>query len=101
MYESPIGLIQEEMEIYAEGEILRAVQKVGVNVDKEELLRALAYDREQYVKGYKDGVNAVCERIEKILINKLREYVYSQDPYEQGKFSAYGDALEIVKEEMS
>jgi hypothetical protein len=101
MFESPIQVLQTSMQMEMEGEILKAVQRVGVNVDKEELLRALAYDREQYVKGYKDGVNAVCERIEEILINKLREYVYSQDPYEQGKFSAYGDALEIVKEEMS
>ena len=35
MYESPITLI----------------------VDKEELLKALKYDRDQYNEGYKDGVN--------------------------------------------
>lgn len=38
-----------------EGDILRAVQKYGINVDKEELLRALQYDRNQYEKGYDDG----------------------------------------------
>lgn len=37
-----------------EGEIYKAVMDVGVNVDKEELLKALQYDREQYQKGYKD-----------------------------------------------
>lgn len=29
--------------------------KCGVNVDKEELLKALKYDREQYEKGYRDA----------------------------------------------
>ena len=37
-----------------EGEIYKAVMNVGVNVDKEELLKALQYDRGQYQKGYKD-----------------------------------------------
>ncbi len=37
-----------------EGEILKAVQNVGVNVDKDELLKALQYDRNQYQKGYAD-----------------------------------------------
>ena len=37
-----------------EGEIYKAVMNVGVNVDKEELIKALQYDREQYQKGYKD-----------------------------------------------
>lgn len=101
MWESPIQFLQTQMQMETDGEMLRAVQKVGVNVDKEELIRALAYDRGQYYKGYKDGVNAVCERIEELLTNKLREYVYSQDSYEQGKFAAYGDALDIVRQELS
>ena len=37
-----------------DNEILKAVQNVGVNVDKEELLKALQYDRGQYQKGYDD-----------------------------------------------
>lgn len=37
-----------------ESEIYKAVMNVGVNVDKEELVKALQYDREQYQKGYKD-----------------------------------------------
>ena len=30
--------------------------QVGYSVDKEELIKALNYDREQYDKGYRDGV---------------------------------------------
>ena len=33
----------------------RAVQSYGINVDKDELIRALQYDREQYYKGYADA----------------------------------------------
>ena len=35
--------------------IVRACMNVGVNVDKDELVKALAYDRHQYEKGYVDG----------------------------------------------
>lgn len=53
-YQSPIEVIQTQMRNQIEGNIYQAVMNVGVNVDKEELLKALQYDREQYQKGYKD-----------------------------------------------
>jgi len=53
-YQSPIDVITGQMNIFYENEICRAVQKVGVYVDKNELLRALQYDRRQYQKGYAD-----------------------------------------------
>ena len=53
-YQSPIDLIMGQMNLSLEGEICKAVQKVGVNVDREELLKALQYDRGQYQKGYND-----------------------------------------------
>ena len=53
-YESPIHLINDRMRIEVEGKIIKAIQKVGVYVDKDELLKALAYDRDQYLRGYVD-----------------------------------------------
>lgn len=38
---------------------LKLYKKVGINVDKEELLKALIYDRVQYDKGYEDAMNEV------------------------------------------
>lgn len=38
--------------------VVKTCVKMGVNVDKEELLKALAYDRHQYEKGYADGRRA-------------------------------------------
>lgn len=55
MYESPIKIITGKMQTRFDDEIFRAVQNVGINVDREELLKALEYDRGQYEKGYKDG----------------------------------------------
>lgn len=53
-YQSPIEVIQTQMRNQIEGEIYKAVMNVGVNVDREELMKALAYDRNQYQKGYAD-----------------------------------------------
>ena len=55
MYESPIKVVQGELETQLEGEILKAVHRVGVAVDRDELIRALRYDREQYQKGFDDA----------------------------------------------
>lgn len=53
-YESPIKLIQSQMRNQIDEYILKTVMNVGVDVDKEELIKALAYDRGQYQKGYDD-----------------------------------------------
>lgn len=61
MYESPITLYVQNMEsqLYQKKEqtVWEAVNALGVVVDEEELFKALKYDRDQYSKGYKDGVN--------------------------------------------
>ena len=58
MWESPIKVMQKQVKMQMEGEILKAVQEVGIVVDKEELMKALKHDREQYEKGYADGFNS-------------------------------------------
>lgn len=55
MYESPIQLTSN-VRTEVDNEIYRAIMKYGVNVDKDELIKALRYDRDQYDKGYTDGV---------------------------------------------
>lgn len=59
MYQSPIDVIYGDIEVKFENSILSAVRKVDINVDKDELLKALKYDRDQYKKGYEDGKNTV------------------------------------------
>ena len=45
------------------GCIIEACMKMGINIDKEELLQALEYDRGQYEKGFDDGIKARDEEI--------------------------------------
>lgn len=73
-YQSPIEMIQGEMRMYMDGEILKAVQNVGVNVDKDELLKALAYDRDQYNKGFHDAEPKVGRWIEEYNGNGWNDY---------------------------
>ena len=54
-YQSPIQTIASQIEMSMDGEILKACQRVGVDVNKAELVKALEYDRGQYEKGYKNG----------------------------------------------
>ena len=62
MWESPINQILGEMQITYENECMKVVQSYGLDVNKEELTKALQYDRNQYDKGYKAGYeNAIDE----------------------------------------
>lgn len=60
MYESPIMEFTKEISrtlVEAKDEmILKTVQNIGVTVDKDELIKALSYDRKQYAKGYRDAM---------------------------------------------
>ena len=55
-YESPIKTYLSEIETEFSDAVFRAVQRVGIDVDKEELIKALKYDRKQYEQGYHDGI---------------------------------------------
>lgn len=57
MYLSPIDIVTEPITYKLDDAILSAVGKVGIHVDKDELLKALEYDRNQYSKGFIDGYN--------------------------------------------
>ena len=59
MYKSPVEFyiedIQHQMVKQMDEEMYQVVLHYVPNVDKDELIRALQYDREQYVNGYADG----------------------------------------------
>ena len=67
MYKSPIELIvsdcYNQMIEQQENQVYRAIQSAGVNVDKDELVKALMYDRNQYQQGYMDGAMRLAEKI--------------------------------------
>ena len=67
MYESPIKIITGQIKTKYEDEIYRAVQNVGINVDREELLKALEYDRGQYATGFEDGSKHTMRQIKDLM----------------------------------
>jgi hypothetical protein len=83
MYESPISVffdrVVDDLKKQQDEHIYRAVVDVGVSVDKDELVKALNYDRGQYEKGYDDGYGAALREL-----IRCRECKYSCDIYGDG-----------------
>ena len=61
MYESPINVIISKLCTQFESDCMKSVQSYGFDVDKEELAKALNYDRKQYEKGHTDGYNKAID----------------------------------------
>ena len=77
MYESPIRIVIDDMtrKIIQQQEdyVIEEIQKINVDVDKEELIKALKYDREQYEYGYKDGYEQGFEDAKQKIIRAIKE----------------------------
>ena len=65
---------------------LEEIRKYDVKVDKEELVKALKYDRNQYEKGYAQGRQETAEKILTTIYRRLRYATFQQT-----------FALEVVK----
>ena len=61
-YESPIYIyekpISSQIASKKEEMVLEYIYNLGIDCNKEELIKALKYDRDQYDKGFKDGYHA-------------------------------------------
>ena len=61
-YESPITVMIEringQIKYEAENAVYEEIRRIGVEVDKNELIKALRYDRWQYEEGYRRGYSA-------------------------------------------
>lgn len=83
MYKAPIEIFRvvddiiQQVEKGTEKAVHQAVIKCGVNVDKEELKKALMYDREQYDKGYVDGVREFVKKIREIFFRYSHLHSYA------------------------
>lgn len=64
MYESPIEVITNKLQLEYENNIMKVIQGYAINVNKEELIKALKYDRDQYRKGYEDGMRDALNKTE-------------------------------------
>lgn len=67
-YEAPIKLfhsepITEKIKDETDELILQSVAKIGVIVNRDELVKALAYDRAEYERGLRDGMQIAEKEI--------------------------------------
>ncbi len=87
-YESPVKLVQtepfiEHLRDETDNMIYRAVIHADVDMDREELIKALEYDRGQYEKGYADGlsykppINTNADRIRAMSDEELATTFYN------------------------
>jgi hypothetical protein len=64
-YKSPIQVRVEQavkaFNLQVENEVYKVVQNYEINVDKDELIKALQYDRNQYELGYRAGYRKASE----------------------------------------
>ena len=86
-YESPIKVYQNEMKTKMDNDIFEIVQSYSISVDKAELVKALKYDRQQYEKGFKDGVRKFVE--------KWKEFSHSREVIWDT-----GEVMDILAEEL-
>lgn len=84
-YKSPITTFVERINADLRSEelkeVMRATVRLGVEVDKEELLKALRYDRKQYEKGLADGcrhnVDELRREVEKNTAEAIRAALHA------------------------
>ena len=96
MYKSPIekiyGELQTQMVQEDENMVMKAIRKVEVDVDKEDLIKALQYDRNQYTKGYEDGKNEVLDKIR----IEIKHFMYNVNPSSSESDYACNYILDIL-----
>lgn len=83
MYESPINIIISKLCTKLESNCIKSVQSYGFDADKEELAKALNYDRKQYEKGHTDGYNNAiddfirkCEMESRVILDEITHLSY-------------------------
>lgn len=98
-YTSPISQITGEItsKIIRDKEdhlITVVSQQVGYRVDKDELVKALNYDRDQYTKGYKEAQDKFQQKAMDALAQISLEECTSDNPQYK---KAMSKALDIIK----
>lgn len=78
MYESPITLYTKELQYKFEGDILAVMRNYGISVDRDELIKALRYDRMQYDYGYADGLRCANKTAITIFAEQVKMLFYEE-----------------------
>ena len=79
MYINPIEIIMEDIKRSIDTNTMRILQGYNINVDKDELIKALSYDRDQYNKGYEDAKKDVLSTIDNFI--SMDEYYHPESKH--------------------
>lgn len=89
MWESPINVMEiqdsfvSEIKEKTEEMVCTEIKRIGIDVNKEELIKALQYDRGQYEKGYSDGyaksIDEFAERLKDLIAKNVEDAESSND----------------------
>jgi hypothetical protein len=74
MFDCGIHAIQEQIQMEYEDNVVKAVQKVGISIDKPQLERALLDAKSFYNDGYKDAKKEMFEEVTRIIKNEYCAY---------------------------
>ena len=101
MYKSPIQIytdrIIEPTKSKFDEQCMKAVVNVGIDVDKDELIKALKYDRNQYEKGYQDCTEEHVKVLEKALDIAIDKYTCG---YPNMRDKVKNEIMNIAKREV-
>lgn len=92
MWESPIDVMEiqdsfvSEIKEKTEEMVFTEIKRIGIDVDKEELIKALQYDRNQYGKGYKDGYEKAIDEFARRLKYENRQTMSTMVKYSFEEF---------------
>ena len=88
MYNSPVviypgDVISKNFKDTIDDSIVMEIQReYGIAVDKDELIKALQYDRGQYSRGYRDGYDEArkdCTKTIGYILGELKEIIAAYD----------------------
>lgn len=100
-WRSPIEEIIQTVENQYEENLFKSIQKVEIVVDREELIKALAYDRDQYEKGYADGMRDAVDKLRAIMYHKAFEEDSDMQKWDSGcwiRYKMFENALKEVQQ---
>lgn len=69
-YQSPVQIISQGFRTALEDDVMKAIHSYGIYVDKDELIKALQYDRDQYERGFADGCAGYHKQSEWISVDE-------------------------------
>ena len=74
-YQSPVEIVSQNIREKFEGDVMQIIHSYDIHVAKDELVKALQYDRDQYKKGFADGSKLRMDKIKAEVAREIFEEV--------------------------